>query len=144
MSPEANKATARRWIEEVFSNGELALADEMVAPNHINIGPGSPPGLPDGPEGSKMLVTMYRTAFPDVHFTIDEQIAEGDTVMTRWTASGTMTGELAGMPPTGKSATVTGIVVDKFANGMIAETWAIFDQLSMLQQLGVIPPPEQS
>ena len=144
MSPEANKTISRRWLEEVFSNGELALADELVAPNHLNSGPGSPPGLPGGPEGGKMLVTMYHTAFPDVHFTIDEQIAEGDTVMTRWTASGTQTGELAGMPPTGKSVTVTGIVVDKFANGMIAQTWAIFDQFGMMQQLGVIPSPGQS
>ena len=91
-----------------------------------------------------MLITMYRTAFPDIHFTIDEQIAEGDTVMTRWTARGTQTGELAGMPPTGKSVTVTGIVVDRFSNGMIAETWAIFDQFGMMQQLGVIPSPGQS
>jgi hypothetical protein len=144
MSPEANKATSRRWIEEVFSKGNLAVADEIVAPNHSNSGPAALPGLPNGPEGGKMIVTFWRTAFPDLHFTIDEQIAESDTVMTRWTATGTQTGELAFMPPTGKSTTVTGVLIDRFENGMIAHTWAIFDQFGMMQQLGLIPTPGQS
>jgi hypothetical protein len=120
MSPEANKAISRRWIEEVFSKGNLAVADETVAPNHSNSGPAALPGLPNGPEGGKMIVTFWRTAFPDLHFTVDEQIAEGDTVMTRWTATGTQTGELAFRPPTGKSTTVTGVLIDRFENAMIA------------------------
>ena len=139
MSPEANKAISRRWVEEVFSNGNLAVADEIVAPNHVNSGPAALPGLPNGPEGGIMIVTFWRTAFPDLHFTIDEQIAESDTVMTRWTATGTQTGELAFMPPTGKSTTVTGVLIDTFANGVIAHTWAIFDQFGLMQQLGLIP-----
>ena len=85
---------------------------------------------------------MYRNAFPDLHFTIDEQIAEGDKVVTRWTAHGTNKGELLGMPATDKSTTVTGIAVDRIANGKIAESWGIFDQFGMMQQLGVIPMPE--
>jgi predicted ester cyclase len=144
MSLEANKATSRRWVEEVFSKGNLAVADEIVAPNHSNSGPAALPGMPNGPEGGKMLVTVYRTAFPDIHFTVEEQIAEGDMVVTRWTATGTQKGELAGIPPTGKSGTVTGINRDRFANGMIAETWAIFDQFGLMQQLGVIPSPGQT
>lgn len=119
------------------------MADEIVAPEHVDRGSGALPGLPPGPEGSKMFVTVYRKAFPDIRFTIDEQIAEGDKVVTRWTGFGTHKGELADIPPTGKSATVTGIGVDRIVNGKIVESWGVFDQFGMLQQLGVIPsaPP---
>ena len=144
MSTEANKAIDRRFLEEVFGQGKLAVADEIIAPDHVNGGPGAVPGIPPGPEGSKMLVTVYRNAFPDVHFTIDEQIAEGDKVVTRWTGHGTHKGELAGIPATGKSATVTGIGVDRIVNGKIVESWGIFDQFGMMQQLGVIPAASQA
>ena len=142
MSSETNKTVSRRFFEEVFSRGRLNLLDEIIAKDHVNSGPGSLPGLPNGPEGTKQLVTVYRNAFPDVDFTINEQIAEGDKVVTRWTAKGTHKGELMGTPATGKSATVTGIAVDRLVNGKIAESWGIFDQFGMLQQLGVIPTPE--
>ena len=143
MSTESNKVVARRFLEEIFGQGKLAVADEIVAPDHVDRGPGALPGLPPGPEGSKMVVTVYRNAFPDIQFTIDEQIAEGDKVVTRWTGFGTHKGVLAGIPPTGKSATVTGIGVDRIVNGKIVESWGIFDQFGMLQQLGIIPagPP---
>lgn len=144
MSTEQNKAVVRRFFEEVFEQGNLAVVDEIVAPNSVNGGPGTPPGLPPGPEGSKMLVTGYRNAFPDIHFTIDEQIAEGDKVVTRWTGHGTHKGELAGIPATGKSATVTGMGVDRIVNGKIVESWGIFDQFGMMQQLGVIPAASQA
>ena len=139
MSPESNKAIARRFLEEVFGQGKLAVADEILAPDHVDHGPGALPGMPPGPEASKMLVTGYRNAFPDIHFTIDDQIAEGDKVVTRWTGHGTHKGELAGIPATGKSATVTGMGVDRIVNGKIVESWGIFDQFGMMQQLGVIP-----
>ena len=142
MLNEANKTVSRRFFEEVFSRGRLNLLDEIIAKDHVNSGPGSLPGLPNGPEGTKQLVTVYRNAFPDVDFTIKEQIAEGDKVVTRWTAKGTHKGELMGTPATGKSATVTGISVDRLVNGKIVESWGIFDQFGMLQQLGVIPTPE--
>ena len=142
MLSETNKTVARRFFEEVFSNGKLNVLDEIIAKDHVNNGPGNLPGSPAGPEGTKQLVTVYRNAFPDLRFTIDEQIAEGDKVVTRWTAYGTQHGEMAGIPATGKSATVTGIVVDRFVNGKIAESWGIFDQFGMMQQLGVIPTPE--
>ena len=144
MLTETNKAVSRRFFEEVFGKGNLAVADEIVDKDHINGGPNNPPGLPPGLEGTKQLVTIYRNAFPDIRFTIDEQIAEGDKVMTRWSAHGTHGGELAGIPATGKTSTVTGIVIDRLVNGMIAESWAIFDQFGMLQQLGVIPMPESA
>jgi predicted ester cyclase len=142
MSTEANKAISRRFLKEIFSQGNLAVADEIIAPDHVDSGPGTLPGLPPGPEGSKQLVTVYRNAFPDVQFTLDEQIAEGDKVVTRFTAHGTHKGELAGIPPTGKSSTVTGMSVDRIVNGKIVESWGIFDQFGMMQQLGVIPVPE--
>ena len=142
MLTETNKALTRRFLEEVFNKGKLNVLDEIIAKDHVTTGPGTLPGLPTGPEGQKQLVTVYRNAFPDVHFTVDEQIAEGDKVVTRWTGRGTHKGELFGIPATGKSSTVTGIAVDRIANGKIAESWGIFDQFGMMQQLGVIPMPE--
>ena len=144
MSTEANKAIVRRIFEEAFGKGNLAVLDEIIAPDQVNGGPGVLPGMLPGPEGNKMLITAYRNAFPDIHFTIDEQVAEGNTVVTRWTAHGTHNGELAGLPPTGKSATVVGMGVDRIENGKIVESWGLFDQFGMLQQLGVIPAPAQS
>jgi steroid delta-isomerase-like uncharacterized protein len=142
MLSETNKTVSRRFFEEVFGKGKLNVLDEIIAKDHVNSGPGTIPGLPNGPEGSKQFVTVYRNAFPDVHFTIDEQIAEGDKVVTRWTAQGTHQGELAGLPATGKSSTVTGISVNRIVNGKIAESWGIFDEFGMMQQLGAIPMPE--
>ena len=142
MLTETNKTVSRRFFEEVFGNGKLNVLDEIIAKDHVNNGPGSLPGLPTGPEGAKQLVAVYRNAFPDLRFTIDEQIAEGDKVVTRWTAHGTHQGELVSIPATGNLSTVTGIAVDRFVNGKIVESWGIFDQFGMMQQLGVIPTPE--
>ena len=144
MSTETNKTIIRRFLEEAFGQGNLAVVDEIVAPNQVNTGPSALPGMPSGPEGIKMLISAYRNAFPDIHFTVDEQIAEGNTVVTRWTAHGTHNGELAGLAPTGKSATVVGMGVDRVENGKIVESWGLFDQFGMLQQLGVIPAPGQN
>jgi steroid delta-isomerase-like uncharacterized protein len=142
MLLETNKTVSRRFFEEVWNKGNLSVLDEIITKDHVNSGPGTISGLPNGPEGSKQFVTAYRNAFPDLHLTIDEQIAEGDKVVTRWTAQGTHQGELAGLPATGKSSTVSGIVVDRIANGKIAESWGIFDEFGLMQQLGVIPMPE--
>lgn len=139
MSTEENKAIARRAYEKLFSEGQYALADELYASTHVNYFPGNPPGLPAGVEGLKQLIGLYRSAFPDLHFTIEDQIAEGDKVVTRTTTTGTNTQPLMGMPATGKSAVVTGIQIDRIVDGKIVETWGNFDQLGLLQQLGVIP-----
>ena len=141
MTAENNKTVAKRFFQEVFSQGNMKVIDELFAANHTNIGPGAMPGLPNGPEGMKQFVSYYRKAFPDTHFTIDEQIAEGDRVVTRWTAQGTQTGEMPmpGIPVTGKPVTVMGVTVNRFANGKIVESWGVFDQLGMMQQMGVIP-----
>ena len=142
MSAETNKTVARRLLEEVWNKGNLAALNEIIAEDHVGTGPGALPDSPAGPEGTKRVVTLYRNAFPDVHFTIDEQFAEGDKVVTRWTADGTHQGELQGIPATGKVSTVTGIAIDRIVNGKIAESWGIFDQFGMMQRLGVIPMPE--
>ena len=142
MLSETNKTVSRRFFDEVFGKGKLNVLDELIVKDHVNSGPGTPPGLTPGLEGTKQLVTMYRNAFPDLRFTIDEQIAEGDKVVTRWTGYGTHKGELVGIPATGKSSTVTGISIDRIVNGKIAESWGLFDQFGMMQQLGVIPMPE--
>jgi len=97
MSTEENKAVARRMIEEVINKGNLALADELFAANVVDHA--APPGFPPGLEGFKMSFTGFHAAFPDLHDHIDDEIAEGDMVVQRTTAHGTMKGEFAGMPP---------------------------------------------
>jgi len=87
---------------------------------------------------------MYRTAFPDVHFTIEDQIAEGDRVVTRWTARGTHQGPLVGIPPTSKQVTMSGIAIYRLVDGKIVEQWGVNDMLGLLQQLGVVPILGQS
>src|SRR6266566_7237188 len=139
MSTEDNKALNRRLFQEFWDQKNLAVADELLAANHVDHTPGSPPGLPPGPEGFKQFASVYFTAFPDLRITIDDMVAEGDTVVTRWTAQGTNTGSLFGMPATNKSATVTGITIYRIAGGKIVETWTNFDGLGMMQQLGVVP-----
>jgi len=142
MSTEQNKTIVRRYYLEVFDKGNLALANEIIDARYINHGTDAPPGgWPRGPEGTRAIVTTYRGAFPDLRYTIEDQSAEGDKVVTRWTAHGTNTGSLMGMPPTNKPAVVTGISIEQIANGKITETWINFDALGMMQQLGVIPTP---
>src|SRR5262245_13842918 len=127
MSAE-NKAAARRLLEEGFGKGQAAVVDEVVAANWVNHLAGNPPGLPGGPVGLKQLMSMYHGAFPDLHVQAQDQVVEGDTVVTRWTATGTNTGSLGPMPASGKKAVVTGIQIDRFAGGKIAESWGEFDQ----------------
>ena len=144
MSTEQNKATLRRFYEEVFNQGKYNALDEICAPNYVSHGPNNPPGVPNNRDGLRQIVMIYRNAVPDIHFTIEDIVAEGDMVVCRWSSTGTHKGDLLGIPPTGKSATVTGIDVERLENGKLAESWGIFDQLGLLQQLGVIPKPEQT
>ena len=95
--------------------------------------------LPPGPESFKQFVSSYLSAFPDLHYTIEDQIAEGDRVVTRWTAVGTHKGELMGIPPTGQQAVVTGITINRFVGEKVVEGWNNWDGLGMMQQLGVVP-----
>jgi len=144
MSTEENKGIVRRWYKEVFEKGNLAIVDEIFSADYLDHDPGpTGSGWPRGPQGAQQVATFYRGAFPDIRYTID-QIAEGDKVVTRWTAEGTHKGELMGIPPSGKHLTVTGISIERIAGGKIAETWVNFDLLGLLQQIGAIPAPGQS
>ena len=136
--PEANKAIARRVYEEIWNQGNLELADELYAADYVRHDPVSP-GI-QGSEGFKQLVAAYRAAFSDLQFTVEDQVAEGDRVVNRFTVTGVHTGEFNGIPPTGVEGSLKGISIHRIADGRIAETWITSDQLGMMQQLGVIPP----
>ena len=132
------KAIARRFLEEAFNSGNLDVVDELVAPEFVNHDAALPePGV--GIEAAKASITGYREAFPDLRLTIEEQLAEGEYVTTRWSARGTHQGNLMGMTPTGKQATVTGITIDRIVDGRFVESWTNWDTLGLMQQLGVIP-----
>jgi steroid delta-isomerase-like uncharacterized protein len=142
MSAEENKAIIRRFVDEVFNTGNMAAADELAAPDFLdhNPFPGTPPGL----EGYKQGMRLFRAAFPDLEFILEDQIAEGDKVVARWTVRATHQGEVMGIPPTGKRVTVTGIDIVRFAGGKMVESWNLWDTLGLLQQLGVMPTPGQA
>ncbi len=141
MTTEENKASGRRFVDEVLNRGNLAVIDELTGPNFVDHS--LPPGVPPGNEGFKAFVTMFRAAFPDLHYTIDDEIAEGDRVVQRSTGHGTMKGDFQGMPASGKEATWEAIHILRFADGKYVEHWAVTDTLSMLQQLGFAEAPGQ-
>jgi steroid delta-isomerase-like uncharacterized protein len=140
---EANKALTRRFYEEGWNQGNLAVFDELLASNHVLHDPGFPEPI-HGLEGFKQYYASYRTAFPGNQLTVEDYIAEGDTVVSRWTGRGTHKGDLMGIAPTGKQVTVTGISIQRIANGKIVEEWSNYDMLGMLQQLGVASMPGQA
>ncbi len=137
MSTEDNKALMRCFLEEVFNKKNLAAIDEFIAPNHVDHT--LPPFMPTTPEGTKQAIGMFLTAFPDVHLTVEDMIADGDKVVTRYTSRGAQKGVFMGIPPTGKQMTVSSIIIARIADGKIVEEWGLDDQMGMLQQLGVIP-----
>ncbi|MDQ4026017.1 MAG: ester cyclase [Actinomycetota bacterium] len=142
MSDE-NKAVARRMVEELLVAGNFEIAEELVDQNYVGHDVASPEPI-RGPEGLKQQVKGYRDAFPDLQLTIEDQVAEGDKVATRWTATGTHRGDLFGMSPTGKQTTVGGITIDRFTGGKIVESWDNWDALGLMQQLGAIPEMAQA
>lgn len=133
---DTNKAVVRRLIE-AFNAGNLSVIDELIANNYVYREPMV--GERRGPQGSKEITNTYRTAFPDAKMTIDEQIVSGDTVVTRWTGTGTQTGPLLGLAPTGRRITVTGIRISHLQNGKVVEDFENYDTLGMMRQLGVVP-----
>jgi len=134
---EANKALVRRAIDETINKGNLSVVDEIVSADYVYREPTV--GEKRGRAGLRELITMYRNVFPGVKLTIDEQVAEGDKVVTRWNATGTHRGELFGTAPTGKQIRWQGITVSRIANGRIVEETEVYDALGMLRQLGVVP-----
>ena len=137
---EQNKALMRRVFEEVYNQGRLDAADDLAA-SDVVIHKGSQ--VIQGREGIKGYVSALRAAFPDLHITVEEQLAEGDRVVTRWTAHGTHLGEFQGLPPTGRQVRVTGTDIDRIVSGKAVECWTTMDELGLMQQLGVVPAPGQ-
>ncbi len=131
------KEVFRRTYDELFNRGDLAGVEEIIAPDFHNHE--APPGQDRGPDSMRGLVAMLRTAFPDLHFEIEEVIAEGDTVAGRLTMTGTHRGPLMGLPATGRSVRQDHMHFVRFRDGKAVEHWGVRDDLGMMQQLGVIP-----
>jgi steroid delta-isomerase-like uncharacterized protein len=129
------KKVNRRLFEEVWNDKNIAAIDEIVAAEYVHHDPQTPK-FSDGREGYKQLVAYYLNAFPDSHFTIDQEIQEGDTVVTCWTVTGTHKGDLPTLPASGKTFSVTGISVARLQDGKFLESWNNWDALGLMQQLG--------
>jgi predicted ester cyclase len=141
MSVEQNKATAQRFFHGAWNDGNMALIEEMVpadALDHSSVAGKEPER---GPGSFQFIVGMFRSGLEGCNLTVDDEIAEGDKVVHRWTLRGKNTGPLFGIPPTGKDIAFTGTTIARIENGKIMERWANVDELSLLRQLGVVPPP---
>ena len=141
-SPEANNAIAEKFFNSVWNKGDFSVLDTLIAPDaddHSTVG-----GLPKTEKGSasfRGIVGMFRAAMPDIQLTIDDEVYAGDKVVHRWHLEGTDTGGVMGMPPSGKKLRFSGTTIVRMENGKIVERWANVDELGLLQQLGVVPPP---
>jgi steroid delta-isomerase-like uncharacterized protein len=136
---EHNKALMRRAVEEVWNRGNVGALEELVASDFVIH---APQAEIHGRAGARQYLAMLRAAFPDIHFTIEDQFADGDRVMTRRTARGTHKGAFQGIPPTNKQVRLAGTDIDRFADGKVVECWTSTDDLGLLQQLGALPAPE--
>ena len=134
---EQHKATAKRFFDS-WSSGDLDAFDEILAADYQDHDTQNPNAGDRGPEAGKATAAMYRAAFSDSRFEIEDQFADGDFVITRWTATGTHDGELMGMPATGKKVEITGVTIDRFEDGKVVEGWTNWDTFGMMQQLGAV------
>jgi steroid delta-isomerase-like uncharacterized protein len=133
-----NKGAARA-VFEVWSTGELDRLDEFVAPDVVHHDPYDPNG-DQGLEGMKRTIELNRTAFPDMELVVEDQVAEGDKVVTRWRGEMTHLGELGGTPPSGEHVTISGITIDRFESGKVVEAWRSMDTLGLLRGIGALGP----
>lgn len=133
MSVEGNKAIVRRLYEEFFNNGDLAIADELVAPDYVNHS--APSGAEPGPKGVKQRGANLRLAFPDLCTSIEDIIAEGDRVVVRVASRGTHQGTYLGVPPSGRRVMSAGVDIFVIRGGKLVEAWGFFDELGLLHQL---------
>jgi steroid delta-isomerase-like uncharacterized protein len=141
MSAQENKALVERFVEEFWNEGNTSAADELMAPDaEIHM----PTGEVVDVDGLKGFAGTFRESFPDWHSTFEELVAEGDRVAERWTGRGTHQGELQGIPPTGKRVEVPGSVFYRIVGGKIVEFRGQLDMMGLMQQLGVIAPPQQA
>jgi len=142
MSAAGQKALVRRFLEEGMQPGDLAVFDELLAPDVLDHA--APPGIPLNREGWKQNRAIFTVGFPDLTITIEDLLEDGDKVIVRLVFRGTHLGEFFGIPPTGKAVIVTHIHIFRVANGRIVEHWGNADDLGMLRQLGVLPDPAES
>ena len=142
MNPQQNKLVIARFAGEVINNKNLDAINELVAEGFVARVPF--PGQGPGREGLKYAIGLFLTAFPDIQWTLDEQIAEGEVVVSRFTWTGTHRGKFLGIPPSGKRAKVWGVVMDVVTDGRLSESRIIMDTLGLLQQLGAIPPSREA
>jgi len=136
------KLIVKRLIEEPWK-GNWAVIDECAAPDYVGHDSAEPEPH-RGREGLRANFQKYIAGFPNGSITVDDQIAEGDKVATRWTGRGTQTGEVAGIAPTGKEVTVSGVTISRLEGGKVVEEWTTWDTLGMLVQLGAIPEPARA
>jgi steroid delta-isomerase-like uncharacterized protein len=139
MATEQNKAVARRFLNASVA-GDPATFKDLLSPDFVA-------HLATGPQNSEVFLqhnNFFTLAFSDRRFTVKDQVAEGDKVVTRATWRGTHSGNFQGLPPTGKQIAISAILIERIKDGQIAEHWSLFDQLSMMQQLGIVPPPQAS
>jgi len=135
VSAQENKGLVSKAIEEVWNQGNLEAVNRYFAEHYVDHTP--LPGQDPGPEGYKQAVALIRAAFPDLHLTLDDVIAEEDKVSFRYTMSGTHQGEFMGMTPTGRAFSVAGMIFARAAEGKFTDRWAILDTISLMQQLDV-------
>jgi steroid delta-isomerase-like uncharacterized protein len=141
VSAEENKALIRRW-GELWNAGDAAAIAALVTPDYVRHDPNGPEVR--GPDAERQLVELYRAAFPDLRFTIEHLVAEGDLVVAHLTVRGTHRGELLGIPPTGTPITLAAMELYRIRDGKVAEQWVALDALGLLQQLGAVPTPGQA
>jgi steroid delta-isomerase-like uncharacterized protein len=135
---EENKALARRWAEEVMNQRNLDAVDEIYASDFVGHDPAMPEDM-RGVEGAREFYGMYQSAFPGAQITIEDQLAEGDKVVTRWTGRGTHQGELLGVAPSGNRVEVTGVTISRIKGGKVVEEWDNHDAMGMMQAISAIP-----
>ena len=135
---EANIALVRRAFEEVANKGDLAVVDDIIAPDFVRHDLGGGPDLV-GPEGVRRLITAQRAAFPDLQLAIEHMIVQGDMAVARYTGRGTHQGPFLGVAPTGKQVTWRGVNIYRIAGGKLAETWQLADMLGIMRQIGAVP-----
>lgn len=138
MAAEHSDSPLRRLLARAYTQGDLTAVDELIAPGGITHGGAW--GIRQTRTGLKRLIAVVRTAFPDLHCTIDDEIQVGDRLAAHWTLYGTHTGPFLGNQPTRRPVVVQGVSFARVANGQIVEAWTVLDQMSMLQQLGIVPP----
>lgn len=138
MAEEHNKALYRRFFEEAVNQGNLRTVDELIAPNYVNY---NFPGIPRGPQGMKQVISLFRTAFPDIKIHPEQVFAEGDTVIGRGFWEGTHQGAFQGVAPSGVRAKVPYIDIWRVEDGRLAENWVQMDMLGLMQQIGAFALP---